>query len=114
MKAIALALGALLTVGATAASAQWEDRPYPYNDPSNGNGWGENRWKWRDDSTRDNRYYYGLRDWRGAGHECWNPRAGRFEIVRDGEYQDDLDYSRCHPVVQYEYRYEPRYRYYRY
>jgi hypothetical protein len=27
--------------------------------------------------------------------ECWNPRAGHFENVREGTYQGDLDYSRC-------------------
>ena len=113
MKKIALALGVLITLGAAAATAQYESRPYPYNDPANGNGWGENRWKWRDEAAR-NRYYYDARDWRGAAHECWNWRAGQFEIARPGEFQDDLDYSRCHPV-RVEYRTEyPRYRYYRY
>ena len=114
MKAIAIALGALLTVGATAASAQWENRPHPYNDPSNGTGWGENRWQWRDDAAR-NRYYYDARSWRGVAHECWNWRARQFELVREGEYQDDLDYSRCHAVrVEYRNEYSPRSRYYRY
>ena len=27
--------------------------------------------------------------------ECWNPRAGHFEEVRRGEYQNDLDFRRC-------------------
>ena len=32
----------------------------------------------------------------GTGREeCWNPRAGHFEEVRRGEYQNDLDYRRC-------------------
>ncbi|HYC36966.1 MAG TPA: hypothetical protein VEC19_11120 [Usitatibacter sp.] len=30
-----------------------------------------------------------------TARECWNPRAGRFEEVRPGEYQDDLDPYRC-------------------
>ena len=30
-----------------------------------------------------------------GGEECWNPRAGHFERVRPGEYQNDLDFSRC-------------------
>ena len=32
--------------------------------------------------------------------ECWNSRAGHFEEVRRGEYQNDLDYRRCR-VVRY-------------
>ena len=31
---------------------------------------------------------------RGA-REYWNPRAGHFENVREGTFQDDLDYNRC-------------------
>jgi hypothetical protein len=27
--------------------------------------------------------------------ECWNPRAGHFERVRPGEYQNDLDFAHC-------------------
>ena len=33
--------------------------------------------------------------WASSNQECWNPRAGHFERVRPGEYQGDLDYSRC-------------------
>ena len=36
--------------------------------------------------------YYGRSD---VTRECWNPRAGHFENVREGTYQNDLDYSRC-------------------
>jgi hypothetical protein len=35
------------------------------------------------------------RDGRNSRLECWNPRARYFEGVREGEYQDDLDFSRC-------------------
>ena len=37
--------------------------------------------------------YYGNRS--DVARECWNPRAGHFENVREGTYQNDLDYSRC-------------------
>ena len=33
------------------------------------------------------------------GQECWNPRARHWEDVRPGEYQNDLDFSRCRMVV---------------
>jgi hypothetical protein len=65
MRTIAIALGTAATALATLASAQIYYNPYPRID---------------------------LRD--GAS-ECWNPRAGNFEQVRPGEYQDDLDMSRC-------------------
>ena len=32
---------------------------------------------------------------RASGYECWNPGAGHFEGVREGERQNDLDFSRC-------------------
>ncbi|HYC36098.1 MAG TPA: hypothetical protein VEC19_06730 [Usitatibacter sp.] len=112
MKAIAIAVGTLLAAAATGAAAQFEDRPYPWNDIRNGSGWGENRWHWRDEPPArywDNRRYWDARDWRGVAHECWNWRAGTFELAREGEYQDDLDYGRCRPL-----RYESRRYYYRY
>jgi hypothetical protein len=34
----------------------------------------------------------------GSGYECWNPGAGHFEAVREGERQNDLDFSRCHRI----------------
>jgi hypothetical protein len=42
--------------------------------------------------------------------ECWNPRAGRFEQVRPGERQNDLDYSRCRATgfIRGPYRETPR------
>jgi hypothetical protein len=68
MKIIAIALGTAAAALATAASAQVYYNPYP-------------------------RY-----DVPVAASECWNPRAGRFEQVRPGEYQDDLDMSRCRVI----------------
>ena len=65
MKTIAIALGTAATALATMASAQVYYNPYP-------------RIELRDAST-----------------ECWNPRAGHYEALRPGEYQDDLDMSRC-------------------
>jgi len=46
------------------------------------------------------RYAYGYGDRYAYGYgnrmlECWNPRAGHFEALREGEYQGDLDRSRC-------------------
>ena len=51
------------------------------------------------------RYYGGrqyreqYRDWRQDNgnfrQECWNPRAGHYEEVRQGEFQNDLDFGRC-------------------
>jgi hypothetical protein len=42
--------------------------------------------------------------------ECWNPRAGRFEQVRPGERQNDLDFSRCRATgfIRGPYRETPR------
>ena len=31
---------------------------------------------------------------------CWNPRARHFENVREGERQDDLDFTRCHQIAE--------------
>ena len=50
---------------------------------------------------RDERGYYrdsdrpNYRVEREGAQECWNPRAGHFENVREGTFQNDLDYSRC-------------------
>lgn len=79
MKTIAIALGTAATALATMASAQVYYNPQPRAD-------------WRVDSSS----------------ECYNPRAGQFEQVRPGEYQDDLDMSRCR-VIGGE-RYDHRYR----
>jgi hypothetical protein len=76
MKTIAIALGTAATALATLASAQVYYNPYPRVD---------------------------LRD---SASECWNARAGRFEQVRPGEYQDDLDTSRCRAIgTAYDSRY---------
>ena len=76
MKTIAIALGTAATALATMASAQIYYNPYP-------------------------RY-----DIPAAASECWNPRAGHFEQVRPGEYQDDLDMSRCRVIgATYDNRY---------
>lgn len=45
-------------------------------------------------------YGYSERTWREERRECWNPRARHYEEVRRGEYQDDLDFSRCR-IVRY-------------
>ena len=44
--------------------------------------------------------YYRDRDNREVRRECWNPRAGHFEEERPGEYQGDLDLSRCR-IIRY-------------
>ena len=81
MRTIAIALGTAATALATMASAQVYYNPYPRVD---------------------------LRD---SASECWNPRAGQFEQVRPGEYQDDLDTSRCRAITYYGSRYNDN-RYY--
>jgi hypothetical protein len=89
MRTVAIVAGALLaSIAATASAQVYYERNYNY-DP-----------------------YPGARtEWRGAGDECWNPRAGHFESVRPGEVQNDLDFSRCRPIGNrdYERRYERRY-----
>jgi hypothetical protein len=43
--------------------------------------------------------YYNRYDERVVvAQECWNPRAGHFEALRPGEYQGDLDMSRCRAI----------------
>lgn len=108
MKAIALALGATLTAAASLASAQVYERQYWHEEARP--AWDDDRWTWRDE--RRSQRFYEVRNWRGIPHECWNFRARTFELAREGEFQDDLDYSRCRPA-RYEYRAEfPTYRYY--
>jgi len=76
MKTIAIAAGALLaSIAATASAQVYYERTHTY-DP-----------------------YRGARaEFRDARDECWNPRAGHFEGVRPGEFQNDLDFSRCRPI----------------
>ena len=69
MKTIAIALAAAAASIAIPASAQIYYRSYDANP-----------------------YYT------DAQRECWNPRARTFESVRPGEYQEDLDLSRCRYV----------------
>lgn len=40
-------------------------------------------------------YYSPTYDPYGTRSECMNTHTGRFETVRPGEVQDDLDFSRC-------------------
>jgi hypothetical protein len=82
MKTVAIALGTVMAAAAASASAQVYYRSYdPYYAP---------------------RYE--------SNQECWNPRAGHFEQLRPGEYQGDLDMSRCRMIgvndgySRYEYR----------
>lgn len=104
MKKITLALASLATAfGASAFAQDNSDRNYPYDarevareqarEVYRGNYGYEER-RYRDDRYRDDRFR-DERDWRGTRRECWNPRARHFEGVREGERQDDLDFSRC-------------------
>jgi len=73
MKMTSAAIGAVLAAVAVPAFAQvYYDRNYDRNyDP-----------------------YYARGDV-PRGTECWNPRAGHYESVRPGEFQNDLDMGRC-------------------
>lgn len=118
MKAIAIALCSLATVAAPAAFAQDNsDRNYPF-DPyrverqqqrdawryerdrgyyRDGRFYGDDRFYGErfDDRYRDERVF-AWRDFARRGNvECWNPRARHYESVREGDFQDDLDYNRC-------------------
>lgn len=73
MKTLTLALASLVTAVAAPAFAQ----TYYYE-----RGYGSDP--------------YVVRGERAA--ECWNPRAGQFESVRPGEYQEDLDFGRCRVI----------------
>jgi hypothetical protein len=71
MKRLAIAAGVLFATVVTSASAQvYWSRPYSASTPY----------------------------WASSNQECWNPRAGHFEGVRPGEYQGDLDFSRCRMI----------------
>jgi hypothetical protein len=106
MNRIAIALGSLLVAAAGSAFAEndepyfppdlppWVGREPPRDYRPYGN---EDRRYYRDERSR----YYG--ESRGSHRECWNPRARHFENVREGEYQDDLDYSRCRVVSDRDY-----------
>jgi hypothetical protein len=103
MKKLAVVLGSIVTaVAATAIAQDNSDRNYPY-DPDRvareqarevwRNNYGSDEYRARDERWRDDRGA------RVTARECWNPRARHFENVREGEYQDDLDYSRCRVIV---------------
>jgi hypothetical protein len=83
MKILALAAASVVAGLSTTASAQtYYDRPY-------------------DRPAYDNRAYYADRDPRvvdARPQECYNPRAGHFEMVRPGEVQGDLDFGNCRLV----------------
>jgi hypothetical protein len=59
---------------------------------------------------RGERYYDYREDWARRDYrrfrdvECWNPRARHFEEVRQGEYQNDLDFSRCRSARSFGWR----------
>jgi hypothetical protein len=108
----AIALATLLTAASATVLAQDNsNRNYPY-DPdtvareqarevyrNNYGNYGERDYRARDDRWRDNR------DGRDTRRECWNPRARHFEGVREGERQDDLDFSRCRIISERDDRY---------
>jgi hypothetical protein len=105
MKALAIAVASTLAAFTPSAFAegperydpQWDNYYQRPGDPWQNPGY-EYRYRderlrdWRDDRAREER-------WRaergGYRYECWNPRARHFESVREGERQDDLDFSRC-------------------
>ena len=102
MRTLALVLGTLVTATAATAMAQtYYYRDYRY-EPSYVPPASEPYYV---APQPDERYYYYRddryrgRDWaRDRSYECWNPRAGHFENVREGEVQNDLDFSRCRIV----------------
>jgi len=127
MRTIAIAAGALLTTlaAATASAQVYIERTYAY-DPYVARA-GDECWNPRAghfEAVRpgevqndldfgrcraiggryygDRSYsrYYRDREIRDVRRECWNPRAGHFEEERPGEYQGDLDLSRCR-IIRY-------------
>ncbi len=106
MKSMALALGTLATVIAPAVLAQeyYDERGDVRMPQYERQEWDTSRY-YRDNSRdfryRDDRWNDSRRDYREGQYECWNPRARHFEGVREGERQDDLDFSRCRGVRNY-------------
>jgi hypothetical protein len=97
MRTIALVLGTLATAATATAMAQTYYRDYRYEpnyvQPPASEPYyvapSDQRYYYRDERLRE-------RNWaRDRSYECWNPRAGHFENVREGEVQNDLDFSRC-------------------
>ena len=102
MRIAAIALAALASAAGVALA---QDRYY-YYDPSNPDdpAWvarEQSRDAWVENRRYDDARWHDQR-WRGyaqrGDYECWNPHAGHFERVRPGEYQDDLNFSRCRPL----------------
>jgi hypothetical protein len=112
MKILATAAAVAVIAMAPNAFAEDDSINYPYDPRSvareqarevyrnNYNYQYDNRYsdeRYRDDRyARDDRYRNDR--WSRNGYECWNPRARHFEGVREGERQDDLDFSRCRPA----------------
>ena len=82
MKTVATAIGAVLTAFAGSALANF--------DATSG---AQLQKVWHTWDSIDERVFGDVR--RDGRYECWNPRAGHFERVRPGEYQNDLDFHRC-------------------
>ena len=120
MKSLAIALGTLATVVAPAVFAQdyyerrddTSERGYVYVPIPNyerqqfdapRSYYRDDRRDYRDERLRDDRWGDSRRAYRDGQYECWNPRARHYEGVREGERQDDLDFSRCRGVRNYNY-----------
>lgn len=117
MKTIAVTLGSIATAFAATALAQDnQTRNYPYDvervERLDALERGVPYTRYDDPYTNElreqRRYYRDYRDYRGyrgdPGIECWNWRARTFERAREGEFQDDLDYSRCRAYSDGAYR----------
>lgn len=109
LKAIAITLGSIATVFATTALAQDnQERSYPF-DPERVERLdalerGVPYSRYDDPYTNDLRERRSYRYRGDPGIECWNWRARTFERAREGEFQDDLDYSRCRAYGEGAYR----------
>lgn len=113
MKSLAIALGTLATVVAPAVFAQdyyerrddTSERGYVYvPNPNYERQFDSPRSYYRDERLRDDRWGDSRRAYRDGQYECWNPRARHYEGVREGERQDDLDFSRCRGLRTNNYR----------
>ncbi len=120
MKKLAIVAGALLATVAATASAQgyWRNYDPYYVDRGNQECWNPRAGHY--EQVRPGEYqgdldfrncrmigggyyyeqpaprtYYYERDYRYGRQECWNPHARHYEEVRPGEFQGDLDFSRC-------------------
>jgi hypothetical protein len=113
MKKIAVALASLLAAFGANALAEGESRYDPqwqrYEQSAEEARIERDRASFQQRSWRDERAPYYNRESPKTHRECWNPRARHFENVREGEFQDDLDYRRCR-VVSDEYSAPNRWR----